>query len=410
MELMTNGQGATQRLVRRTDDKVIAGVCSGLAAHFGWDPLVVRIAFLLLAGGGGLLVYLVAWALIPADGAAGPARPASSTLGSALLVGAAVVLTFALGGLIPDVFVPLGPWDGMRVQPWGMAAFLVVAGVLLLRGQVEPAGAGAAGDDEGRPEHVTVPARARALPRPPRERSGLVPLTLAVALLTGGTATILANAGWLALDVGQLAALGLLVVSAGLLVGSWFGRARWLIPVAILMTPFVLVASLVDFPPSGALGNDYRVLRRPGELQNMRVLAGQVTLDLSHYPFAEGTEEARLRVAVGSINVYVPRDVHVEVDAFVRGGEAYVLGGYRQGFEVSVQDSAGPENATKRLEIELVGGFGTVSIYRVEGADRPWRERRERRERREQAERDQRRLERREEARDKERARGERKR
>ncbi len=52
---------------RNTDDKWVAGVCSGLASRLGVDPLLVRGAMLMLIifGGFGLTVYLVAWALLP---------------------------------------------------------------------------------------------------------------------------------------------------------------------------------------------------------------------------------------------------------------------------------------------------------------------------------------------------------
>jgi len=57
-----------RRLVRRTDDKMIAGVCSGLAAHFGLDVTLVRVlAVLALVLGFGSVgvAYLIAWAVIP---------------------------------------------------------------------------------------------------------------------------------------------------------------------------------------------------------------------------------------------------------------------------------------------------------------------------------------------------------
>ncbi|HEX7276271.1 MAG TPA: PspC domain-containing protein, partial [Acidimicrobiales bacterium] len=56
-------------LTRATDDTVISGLCGGLGRHFGIDPLVFRIAFVVmsLAGGTGILLYLVGWALVPDD-------------------------------------------------------------------------------------------------------------------------------------------------------------------------------------------------------------------------------------------------------------------------------------------------------------------------------------------------------
>ena len=57
------------RLTRSTQDKVVSGLCGGLGRHFAIDPIVIRVAFvvLTLAGGTGILLYLVGWALIPDD-------------------------------------------------------------------------------------------------------------------------------------------------------------------------------------------------------------------------------------------------------------------------------------------------------------------------------------------------------
>jgi phage shock protein C len=58
----------TRRLVRRTDDRMIAGVCSGIADYTGIDVTVIRLAAVIGAvlGFGTLIVaYVVAWLLMP---------------------------------------------------------------------------------------------------------------------------------------------------------------------------------------------------------------------------------------------------------------------------------------------------------------------------------------------------------
>ena len=54
-------------LTRPSDDRMVAGVCSGIARAFGIDPLIVRIAFIVLtlAGAAGIPLYLAGWLLIP---------------------------------------------------------------------------------------------------------------------------------------------------------------------------------------------------------------------------------------------------------------------------------------------------------------------------------------------------------
>jgi phage shock protein PspC (stress-responsive transcriptional regulator) len=54
-------------LTRPRDDRIIAGVCSGIARRFNLDPTVVRIVFVasMFLPGPQILIYLVAWLLMP---------------------------------------------------------------------------------------------------------------------------------------------------------------------------------------------------------------------------------------------------------------------------------------------------------------------------------------------------------
>ena len=63
----------TKRLYRMREGRVVAGVCAGIAAYFGIDPTLVRLAFALLTvfGGAGILLYLCAWIVIPEEGGDG---------------------------------------------------------------------------------------------------------------------------------------------------------------------------------------------------------------------------------------------------------------------------------------------------------------------------------------------------
>ena len=56
-----------KRLFRDGDDKVVAGLCSGIAAYFGVnDPLWIRIAFvILLFSGLSPIIYILLWVIVP---------------------------------------------------------------------------------------------------------------------------------------------------------------------------------------------------------------------------------------------------------------------------------------------------------------------------------------------------------
>ena len=56
-----------KKLYRSIDDKKIAGVCGGLGEYFDIDPTIIRLALvaLVLAGGSGVLAYILAWIIVP---------------------------------------------------------------------------------------------------------------------------------------------------------------------------------------------------------------------------------------------------------------------------------------------------------------------------------------------------------
>lgn len=56
-----------KRMYRDPDDRMIGGVCSGLAAYWNLDPTLVRVIFALLAffGMAGIFIYLVLWIVLP---------------------------------------------------------------------------------------------------------------------------------------------------------------------------------------------------------------------------------------------------------------------------------------------------------------------------------------------------------
>jgi len=77
------------RLLRRsTDDKVLGGVCGGIARYLGVDAVLIRLLAVVLAivgGGAGLIAYLIAWIVIPKDRPAAPPAGQSTAVASSPL-------------------------------------------------------------------------------------------------------------------------------------------------------------------------------------------------------------------------------------------------------------------------------------------------------------------------------------
>ena len=58
---------AQKRLYRSGKDRLLGGVCGGIAEYFGLDSSLVRLAWavLTLAMGSGALLYIIAWIIVP---------------------------------------------------------------------------------------------------------------------------------------------------------------------------------------------------------------------------------------------------------------------------------------------------------------------------------------------------------
>lgn len=57
------------RKLRRSSNKMIAGICGGIAEWLGWDVTVVRVLYVILTivsfGFGGIVAYIILWIVMP---------------------------------------------------------------------------------------------------------------------------------------------------------------------------------------------------------------------------------------------------------------------------------------------------------------------------------------------------------
>jgi phage shock protein C len=117
------------QLRRSKTDKVIAGVCGGLGRSLGVDPVWLRIAFvaLTLAGGSGVLIYVIAWIAIPEGDESDSAIPVTRTVTPALIVGGILIVIGAI-----TLLGAFAPWMTKAFWPLvivGIGAALMMGGL-----------------------------------------------------------------------------------------------------------------------------------------------------------------------------------------------------------------------------------------------------------------------------------------
>jgi phage shock protein PspC (stress-responsive transcriptional regulator) len=318
-----------RRLTRSGADAIIGGVGSGLGRYFGLDPLLFRVAFVVLsfAGGFGVLAYLLLLAFMPVDG---EQRPGGTTKFAA--IAGAAVLGVALVAFLGTPLFFFGP--GLLVL-----GAVGLAGVLLWR-----ALGGEAGDD---------PAKT-------------VTRVVAAALL----AIAIAGA---ALGVGLAAALGggvviasLAVVTGLVLIGTAFvGGARWLIvPALALVLPLGIVAA-ADIDLDGGVGDrEYR----PSTMSELRdhydIGIGGIDLDMTELDLPTGRTNVDIDVGLGEAVVYVPREACVTSDVEIGAGVADVFDRDYDGVDVAFADAATPPAGRPHLHLVADIGLGSIEVVR----------------------------------------------
>jgi len=64
-----NNELPYKKLYRSRTERMLAGVCAGLAKYFNIDPTIVRLVFVVFffAGGAALLAYVILWIVVPLD-------------------------------------------------------------------------------------------------------------------------------------------------------------------------------------------------------------------------------------------------------------------------------------------------------------------------------------------------------
>jgi phage shock protein PspC (stress-responsive transcriptional regulator) len=223
-----------QRLRRDSDRALIGGVCAGIANRLGIDPLIVRLAFVAaaVAGGWGILLYLLGWAFIPAEAGDGRAPVRRLTVGRkgwqvAIGIGLLVLSVMLLareGGLwFSDAFVwPVVLAAGGAALIWRQSQSNAAS---TKRPSTWQSGPEAATEEREPPILTTIrmaSAEARRVLEPGEGTSGKA--TLGVALVIAAAVVFL----WLndalrpARDV--LLAIIVVVIAAGLILAPWWLR------------------------------------------------------------------------------------------------------------------------------------------------------------------------------------------
>jgi len=395
---MSNPTHSTNRLLRRPiEGRAFAGVAAGLGQRFEISPTWFRVAFVLMTvfGGIGLVLYALGWLLIPEEGSDEPIISQwltgfdTSNTGmvvGVVLVGVAAVILASSLHLISGKFV--------------FAGILLVVGVLLYRGDLDrrsgpPEGEGKEyplnthsskpNDDvpaDGEPivadvasTQTTVEPRVETPPRPvrpSRPKSILGRLTVAATLIAVGGLATLDAAGVLFPDPVHYVAVTVGVLGAGLLAGTLFGRARWLIVVGLLLMPVLFLASVgPTWSISGEAGERYIRVETIQDLERVNFEydhgAGVLEIDLRSFQPPTVTEgiypiPIDAKIGAGEIRIWLPEPASAIVHGKVGIGSVDILGHQSAGLGVSRTEETLSSGSDWMFTIEANAGVGSIVV------------------------------------------------
>jgi phage shock protein PspC (stress-responsive transcriptional regulator) len=322
---------APKRMSRPRDDRLLAGVCSGLGRYFNVDPVLFRVAAvaLIFFGGAGILLYVAAVLLIPQEGEERPELRRRRD--RALAIVGVVLLVVAAGTLFSHRLFHAG---------WAFGPFLFIAlaaiGVWWLVSGERPQG------DAG---HV-----ARSIGR------GLGVLILCLALAFGGA--WLAGAGG-----GTVAAIVVIAAGAVLAGAALEGYGRWLVlPALSLALPVAFVSAANIDLHGGAGDKEYTPTAASQVRDTYRLGAGRLVVDLRDANLPPGDHPLKLRLGVGEAVLLVPNNVCVATKSKVGMGVVDSFDHSNGGVDVdwSDQPAAAPGNA--RIVLDANVGVGRLGI------------------------------------------------
>ena len=351
------GPYSARPLVRDPDQRMVAGVCAAVGRYTDTDPVIWRVvtAVLTVFGGAGLVLYLLGWLLIPKTGQ-------DAGLAQRWLRRDNGISPVAVGVLaVVAVLLFAGLDDGDGVAAVGV---LALVGYLVHRERqgrpvapsyVPPADAG----------DWTAPPAEPPAPRPP---SRLGSITLSVTALVTGVLILARAYGVESLTPSRIVAAALVVVGAGLVVGTWYGRARWLAFIGLLLCLALAATAAADAtngPLRGGIGERTWTPNPSSTSQGFRLGVGEATLDLTNLPADGPHVTIDAHIGAGHLIVLVDDDVPVRMHAEVQVGELREFGEtLGDGADrIERTRSYGP-SGDPRVELDATVGAGQVEVRR----------------------------------------------
>ena len=208
------------------------------------------------------------------------------------------------------------------------------------------------------------PAPPVPAPKRPKERSPLGAVTFSLIFLALGMVAVLDLLDVFPVGAAGYFAAALATIGLGLLVGTWFGRARWLIALGLVTAAALGVATVAE-SYDRVRGVDGNVTWAPTDYRDLATRYennfGDAVLDLRGVDFDKKDTQITVAINFGKATVVVPPNVDVTTVADVNAGDATIFGQHSGGLDGRLREATdvgpdGPGGGTLRLFIHVNAG------------------------------------------------------
>ena len=202
--------------------------------------------------------------------------------------------------------------------------------------------------------------------RPPKPAPFLGPLTVAVLLVFAGLSMVGEQSDWWDLDPAVYAGITLGIIGLGLVVSAFFGRARGLIFLGVLVLPIAWAIAAVDLEWHDGVGEESVNVSSLDELDASYTWGiGEFVVDLSDLDLDGADRTIEVGLTIGELVLWVPDTATLDLDADVRAGEIDLRGGTNRivddGIDATVDTVlAGSGDGTLTIDADV--GFGALEL------------------------------------------------
>ncbi|WP_329090164.1 MULTISPECIES: PspC domain-containing protein [unclassified Streptosporangium] len=208
-----------------------------------------------------------------------------------------------------------------------------------------------------------------APPRPRRRRSLVGSITICLAMIVGGIIVAIQSASG-SVNMTVVGGAVLVVIGAGLLVATWFGRGAGLVATGTVLSIALVAGSTLGGMPKKFGDFNWRPATLSEVARSYSVGVGEGRLDLGDLVLPPGSRTiVDVSVSVGEVSVILPATARIEVNGSTRFGDIKIDHVVEGGADIEhskiLEPEVPPKGDVATIVLNIKAGIGDVEVRRA---------------------------------------------